>query len=202
MCFRVAKGRLAMLSLNITRTVIVASISATVLSYQSKPIVVTEIHVDGLPPPKSLTAAAHAADAIGLVTVLSSRAMTPPMADFARTIYSIRVDDQIKSHSMFTPFVDIFRDGGDVDEGSQINRYIEVDFPRYKEGSQYVLLLAYNQHYNMFQPASGAESSFEIGPSQLVVPLGHSLLAQAQRGRSSSAFIAQLKQIVQGSGLN
>ena len=98
---------------------------------------------------------------------------------------------------MLTGLVDVFRVGGDVDEGTQITSYIEVGFPKYKQGDQYVLFMTFNTYATMFQPKNGPDGSYEIVASTSINPLGRSPLAVAQQGRPASTFIADLKALAQ-----
>lgn len=183
---------------NTTRLLLCALLGIALVRDQQKPTIITEVRVDRAAPAATLAAAVRSAPAIALVTVLSSRLFQPPNGATIRTVYAVRVDDVIKPQTMLTGFVDVYRVGGEIDEGAHINKYVEVGFPPYVLNRQYVLFMNFNTYFEMFQPTGGPDASYEINASGQVVPMGPSLLAQAQRGKSASAFVAELKAIVQG----
>jgi hypothetical protein len=46
------------------------------------------------------------------------------------TVYSIKVDDVIKSHEFLSALMDVYREGGDRTVGSRIERTEEVEVPK------------------------------------------------------------------------
>jgi hypothetical protein len=98
----------------------------------TKPIVVKEIHVDRLEPVAKLGAAVASAHAIVRGTIVSSRPVLGNVSPITQTIFSIRVDDLLKPHSMLLGgVIDVFRRGGDVDAGPTIESAKLDHYPLY-----------------------------------------------------------------------
>jgi len=156
------------------------------------PVVQHEIIVDRRAPPLTLDDVVRLADAIIVATVVSKQLLSLDPAEYVRTVYMLRVDDVIKAHELLSPVTSVYREGGDVAVGSRVDRFEEVDFPKYEIGSRLVICLAYNQYYQMFQSRFGPDGSYLLTGSA-VRPMGTSPLAIAQTNRASTDFIRALK---------
>jgi hypothetical protein len=112
---------------------------------QSKPSVDAEMIVDYLAPPTTLDEAVQLSDAVVLGSIRSVRTYQPPIAYAAvRLLYTVEVSDVLRSHSNLTvPIVQVYRFGGDIDEGDHVTRKTERDFPRFAIGHQYLMFLSW-----------------------------------------------------------
>ncbi len=161
---------------------------------QGKPIAITNMIVDYAERPTALGPAVASASAVVVGRIRDMRNYLPPQnGATVRTMYTLDVAEVIHSEWPLSQSINVFRYGGDIDEGVRVKRIVESDFPAFMPGREYVMFLLWNNILNGFELKFGADSAYEVMPNGTITTHGRSRLAHAQSGRSAAAMIADLK---------
>ena len=91
------------------------------------------------------------------------------------------------------PDLQVYRFGGDIDQGDHVTMKVERDFPRFGVGHRYVMFLSWNRVLNGFEPKFGPNGIFELMPDDTIDTPGKSSAARSQKGKSAAALIADIK---------
>jgi hypothetical protein len=111
-------------------------------------------------------------------------------------VYTVEVVDVLRPNPFLTlPLLDVFRFGGDIDQGGHVTSKIERGFPRFADAHQYILFLSWNRVLNAFEVKFGPNGVFELMPNRTVDTPGKSTFAQAQKTKATAALIADLKRV-------
>jgi hypothetical protein len=177
-------------------TGVLLTILATVAVFaQNKPRVASETIVDYLPPPASLDESVLLTDAIVVGSIRDVQTYQPPINGAGlRLLYTVQVADILRSHRNLTlPDLQVYRFGGDIDQGDHVTMKVERDFPRFGVGHRYVMFLSWNRVLNGFEPKFGPNGIFELMPDGTVDTPGKSSAARSQKGKSAAALIVDIK---------
>jgi hypothetical protein len=164
---------------------------------QTKPTVISEMVVDYVPPPATLDDAVQRSAAIVVGRVRSAGTYRPPIDGAAlRMVYSVQVTEVLRnSPELTTPELNVYRLGGDIDNGDHVKTIVERGFPRFTVGHQYLMFLSWNRVLNGFEVGLGPNGIYELMPNGTVETAGGSMFAQSQKVKSGAALIADIKRI-------
>jgi hypothetical protein len=140
---------------------------------QTKPTVTSEMIVDYLRPPATLEEAVQSADAIIIASIVSAETYQPPVGGAgARLLYTVQISDVLRNHqNLGAPTAQVYRFGGDMDQGDYVIRKTERGFPRFAIGHTYIMFLVWNRMLNGFEPRFGPNGIYEVMATELWIRL-------------------------------
>jgi hypothetical protein len=152
------------------------------------------------PPPPQLDQLAAEADAVVVVRIDAQRfkSVDDPSSGRKRDVtqYEARIREILKGHSQLASVdgtLTITRRGGQRIENGKVIRSAERGFEDFRQNSEYVLFLTWNQHTNEFDIRYGPDGSYELPTDGSVRSLGRSDLAKKQHGKTRTAFLQDLR---------
>jgi hypothetical protein len=182
------------ISKGLIRALVILVAPVAVLT-QDKPTRNAEMIVDYSPPPATLDELVEGADAVVVGSIQSVRTYQPPIPYASvRLLYTVEISEVLRIHAALNgSVVQVYRFGGDIDQGDHVTRKVERDFPRFTVGKQYVMFLSWNHVLNGFEPQFGPNGVFELIADGKVDTPGQSAVARSQKGKTAAALIAQVK---------
>jgi hypothetical protein len=160
---------------------------------------------DNIKTPPTLAGLAAAADAIATVKVVGKefKSVNNPRTGRVKdtTQYDLEIVDVVKPYAYggLSPNgrISIERPGGQHEEKGRLVQSVLQGSPPMVEGSEYVMFFTWNNYSRRFDVAYGPDGTFGVDASNRIVPYGHSNVASAQRSKTVTDFVNEVRANVQ-----